>query len=173
MRIETTTRNLYKFEELSQEDQQKAIEKLYDINVDREWWEFVYDDAERAGLKIHEFDLDRGAYAKLTFIDTAEETAHKIMRDHGPSCETYQTAFEYLSTRSTILVEENLGQDEEDHQNYIDDELEEHDEELLRSLSEDYRRMLQREYDYLTTAEAIRETIEANDYEFDDNCSLA
>ena len=39
MRIETTTKELYNFDELSDEAQDKAVEKLADINVDDEWWE--------------------------------------------------------------------------------------------------------------------------------------
>jgi hypothetical protein len=37
---------------------------------------------------------------------------------------------------------------------------------FLRSLLEDYRIMLQKEYEYLTSEETIIETIEANEYEF-------
>ena len=55
---------VYEFNELSEEAKEKAIEKLWNINVDYEWWDCVYDDAENIGLKIKEFDLDRGSYVK-------------------------------------------------------------------------------------------------------------
>jgi hypothetical protein len=47
-----------------------------------------------------------------------------------------------------------------------EDEMLELDNEFKKSIEEDYRRLLSKEYDYLTSAEAIKETIEANDYEF-------
>jgi len=57
--IETT---VYKFDELSDEAKQQSIENLYDLNVDYEWWDCTYEDAENIGLKISEFDLDRASY---------------------------------------------------------------------------------------------------------------
>ena len=48
----------------------------------------------------------------------------------------------------------------------IENKLDEMSEEFLKSLLEDYRIILENEYEYLTSKEAILETIEANDYEF-------
>ena len=59
MRTYTTEHTVYKFDELDESTKQAAIEKLWDINVDYEWWEFTYEDAANIGLKITEFDLDR------------------------------------------------------------------------------------------------------------------
>ena len=39
-------------EKLSDKAKQKAIEKFYDINVDYDWWDSVYEDAKNIGLKI-------------------------------------------------------------------------------------------------------------------------
>ena len=64
MRIKTTETKVYKFEELTDEQKEKAIEKLYDINVNYDQWDFTYDDAERIGLKLEGFDIDRGSYCK-------------------------------------------------------------------------------------------------------------
>ena len=44
--------------------------------------------------------------------------------------------------------------------------------EFLQSLLEDYSIMLQNESEYLQSAEAIRETIEANEYEFTEDGKL-
>lgn len=59
--MKTKSYNVYKFNELSEESQQKAIENLYDINVDYDWWESTHEDAKTIGLEITEFDIDRGA----------------------------------------------------------------------------------------------------------------
>lgn len=49
---------LFSFNELSEEAQKKAIEKHYDINVDDNWWEFVYDDFREQATN-EGFDIDR------------------------------------------------------------------------------------------------------------------
>lgn len=41
------TRTLYFFNELSEDAKKKAIEKLRDINVDHQWWNFIYDDVQK------------------------------------------------------------------------------------------------------------------------------
>ena len=46
------------------------------------------------------------------------------------------------------------------------------DDEFRVSILEDYRIMLQKQYEYLCSEEAIIETIEANDYEFTEDGKL-
>ena len=58
--MKTKTINLYSFDELREESKKKAIQNLWDINVDYDWWQFIYDDAKQIGLKLTGFDLDRG-----------------------------------------------------------------------------------------------------------------
>lgn len=154
MRIKET--KVFTFAELSEDVKDKAIEKLYDLNVDHDWWDSVYDDAKNIGLKITEFDIDRGAYARGNFIGSAKETAEKIIANHGPDCETVATSKSYLRE-----LQDLDGHDKEINR------------EFLQSLLEDYRIMLSKEYDYLTSREAIIETIESNEYEFDEHGNLA
>ena len=52
------------------------------------------------------------------------------------------------------------------------EDLEDLNKEFLRSLCEDYRIILQKEYEYLTSEEAIIETIEVNEYEFTEEGEL-
>jgi hypothetical protein len=140
---------LFKFSELSEESKQVAIEKFSDINVDYDWWQWTYGDAENIGLKITSFDLDRKSITgELT--GAGIDTANKIMSEHGKETETFKTAERYYKQL---------------HEG-IDDEISESEEEFLRDLLEDYRIILQKEYDYNTSKEAIIETIEANEYEF-------
>lgn len=172
MRTEIITRNLYKFDELSDDAKDKAVERLYDINVDYDWWQWTYDDAEEIGLKLTGFDLDRGSYCKGEFINTAENVAQKIIENHGDTCETYKDAQNYLRDLE-IAIAKNLEENADcDYpEDYLD--TEEIDDEFLRNLLEDYRISLQKEWDYLTSREAIIETIESNDYEFDEDGNLA
>ena len=167
--------NAYKFEELSDEVKQKVIEKNQDINVDYEWWEFLFEDAGNIGLKIKFFNLDRASFVKGKFILDAKEVAENILREHGESCSTVQTAKDYLVT---LKAETDKVLLEFANKEYPEDFLEDFlhtkdiDNEFLKSLCEDYRVMLQKEYDYLTSEEAIIETINANECEFTENGKL-
>jgi len=160
---------VYKFDELSETAQQKAIEKLADINVDYEWWEYTYDDATNVGIKITGFDIDRGSCCEGDIYDF-EETAKKILENHGEKCETYQTAANFLKDRAELVKKYSDGINtdivSEDNEYDFDSELDELEIEFKKSILEDYRILLQKEYDYLTSKEAIIDTITANEYEF-------
>jgi flagellar capping protein FliD len=177
MREETTTRTLYKFNELSEDAKGKAIQDQADINVDYEWWYGVYEDAENVGLKITEFDLDRYRHAKGKFINSAEETAEAIKANHGESCESYKTAEAYLQERELLVKKYSDGIKldivAEDNEYEFDNECDDIDAEFLKSILEDYSIMLQHEYEYLTSSEAIKEIIDANEYEFTVDGKLA
>lgn len=163
---------VYKFEELNEEAQEKAIEKLYDINVDYDWWDGVYMDAERIGLKLTGFNIDRG-YCHGEWIEDPVTVANKIIEEHGPDCETYKDADNFLTEYNNIVENAEKDDDEIFLDEYgVEDELEELEDEFLNTLLEDYRIMLSKEYDYLTGAEAIKETISANDYDFLENGEL-
>jgi len=163
--MKTITREykIYKFNELSEEAKENAIKKQYDINVDYDWWRCVYEDAAQIGLKITGFDIDRGSYCKGNFTENALDVANKIIESHGKDCETYKDAQLYVKAHAEI---EGKTPDAED----VDtDDI---DDEFLKTLLEDYRITLSREYDYLTSKEAIIETIEANDYDFTEDGKL-
>lgn len=134
---------VYKFNELPEAAKQKALDKLYDINVDHDWWEFTYDDAKEVDIKINTFDIE--------FFDSAIIVAEKIIEKHGEKCDTYKIA------KSFYDQWHKLGEDD-DH-----DEIEN---EFQSDIGQDYLSMLRKEYEYRTSEKAIIETIEANDYEF-------
>ncbi len=150
MRTETMIRTYYKFDELPEDAKQKALSKLYDLNVDHEWWEFAYEDAANIGLEITSFD---NACISGNFLTHSDSVSAMIKADHGEMCETYKTAIEYEKAIS------EAGEDAE--------KQEEAGNEFLKSLLEDYRIMLKKEYEHLTSKEAIIETITINEYEFD------
>lgn len=155
--MKTVNLNLYSFNELSDDAKQKAIESLSDINVDFEWWDWVYGDASDIGLNITGFDLGRGAYVNGEFINNAIDTAQMIISEHGETCETYKTAQKFIGD-SGITNE---------------DDFEDLEDEFLKSLCEDYRIILRNEYEYLTSEEAIIDTITANDYYFTEDGKLS
>ena len=165
--------SLYKFNELSEEAKEKAVQNLYDINVDYEWWCHTYEDAEQIGLKITGFDLDRNRHATGDLLLSAAEVAQNILNNHGEQCSTCQTAQSFLDT-FTPLFAEYMDETSEHYESYErEQELNDLETEFLNELLEDYSIMLQNESEYLTSEEAIIETIEANEYEFLGNGELA
>lgn len=172
--MKTIEINLYKFDELSDEAKQTAIEKNYDLNVAGgfDWWENTYEDAKNIGLKITGFDIDRGSYCSGEFNLSANEVAANIFRDHGEVCETYKTAQGFMDEWQPVF---NSYMDE-NHENYessdSEDELMELENDFLKSILEDYRIILSNEYDYLTGEDAIKESLIANEYDFNEDGTI-
>lgn len=172
--MKTITIKLYSFSELSKEAQQKVLENLSHINVDHGWWESTYEDAKNIGLKITGFDLDRARHAKGEFLLSADEVAQNILKSHGDACETYKTAQKFIDeckiviSSTPVVFEEGTDDEFEDYsdRNFQIEELEQA---FLESLLEDYFIILQNECEYLQSKEAIIETIEANEYTFEEN----
>jgi hypothetical protein len=170
MRTETVTREIYTFEELSEKAKEKALQKLLNINLDHNWWNDEYEDAKNIGLKITAFGLDRNKHAEGKFICSATEVADKIMIEHGNECETYKTAFNFLNERDTLVrkFSDGISTDivTKENEYKFDQEADELEEQFLEDILEDYANILQKQYEYLYSDEAIIETIEANEYEF-------
>lgn len=169
--MRTITTTIYKFSELSEASKQKAIDKFLDINVDYEWWNSIYDDAEEVGLKITSFELDRNRHAKGEFLLSACEVAQNIFNGHGSTCETYKTAESFMKKWQPVF---NNYMDET-HNDYesknSEDLLMELEDDFRQQLLEDYSIMLQNEYEYRISDKVIIETI-ANEYEFDEDGNL-
>lgn len=157
--MRTVRTKVYFFEELSEEAQQKAIQKHSDINVDFNWWECTYDDAENIGLKITGFDLERNKHASGNLTLSACEVAQNIINEHGETCKTHQTALSFLDKWNPVFANYMETEDGED-------ELMELEDEFLNNLLSDYADILQNESEYLQSEEAIKETLIANEYEF-------
>jgi hypothetical protein len=162
--IETT---VYTFAELSEQGKDNAVERLSDINTSHIWYEFTYDDAKNVGMSIGGFDLDRGRSIDLE-VDDYQETANKIMKEHGETCDTYKNAIQFIAERDALVSKYSNGGNKvpEENENDFDCELDELETDYKKTLEEDYLKLLRNEYEYLSSREAIIETIEANEYEF-------
>lgn len=170
MRTITITKTLYRFEELTAKAKENAIDSLRYINVNYEWWDSTYEDAKNIGLKLTLFGLDRNKHAEGELISSASETAYLIMDNHGEKTETYKLAKEFLSNWNALVEKYSDGINKnrvtEENQYEFDAEVNELEKQFTKDLLEEYACMLQREYDYQTSDEAIIETINANEYEF-------
>lgn len=142
MRTITKQINVYKFEELEGEAKDRAMSIIG--NLDYEWWDGIEYDLNTIGMELIEFENYR--HCTLSFKDYPLDTVQLIFKNHGRGCATYKAAEAYLFDNNVT--------------------------EFRLALQEDYRVMLDHEYEYLTSEEAIAETCEANEYEFDENGEL-
>jgi hypothetical protein len=176
----TKTITLYKFDELSEEAQNNAISKLYSINVDHDWWDHIYEDAKTIGLKIEEFNLDRKKITG-TLNEYLLDCCRSIRHNHGKECETFKTAQQYLQEYIQLFVKWKENDTEEDvfwkptdwlYEFKYTDEADEITNEFRKALLQDYLIMLDKEYEYLTSEEEIKQAIEANEYLFHEDGTL-
>lgn len=157
--------DVYKLSELSDKAKKKAMQRHCDINVDHDWWESTYEDADRAGITITGFDIGRGQECTGNFKGPALESATLIVSDHGPHCETHKTAASYIQNRAALIA--SFVKDESGDISYDDTHtLEDLDKKFLRSILQDYLKSLREEYEYRTDDKQIEEVIEAQEMEF-------
>jgi hypothetical protein len=90
--------------------------------------------------------------------------ANKILENHGPDSNTYKTATDYIHAYKDLALKEAFRDDADAE--YFD--TEDIDDEFLNSLLNDYWSILYDEYYYLTSDKVVRETLIANEYEFDE-----
>jgi len=173
MRIETTKRALYKFNELSKDQKQRAIENLWDINVDLDWWDFTYDDATDIGVKLTGFDIDRGSYCNGEPLEGYGSIAQSILENHGKVCDTYKLAETFLKAKEQNDQKEPDEGTEGDKWDIWDLRRDNMEDKFMKNLLSEYLTMLRNEYEHLTGEQAIIETINANEYEFDKHGKLA
>jgi hypothetical protein len=161
MRKETVEYEVYKFEELSDEVKEEVLEHFRYFNVeDIDWWEYTYEDAKNVGIEITGFDLDRGRDITGKFIYSAKDTAESIIKEHGKDCNTYKLAKKYLDDIIPIEMMEKFTEELDE------DKLDEISEEFLKDILHEYFKILKNEFEYLTSDECIKKSIECNDYEF-------
>ena len=169
MRTAILSTDVFTFEELSNEAQEKAIQQIIECNSpEYDWWDFMYEDAKTVGLKIKSFDCDRAQEIDIEFIYTGEDTANDIIENHGETCDTYKLAKQYLADKTALVLKYSYPDRpdivHEDNDHAFDCDLDDLEEEFLRALGEEYLSMLGRYYDYLTSEEYAKESV--SDFEF-------
>lgn len=150
--MKTKTITLYSFNELTKDGQNKALSNLYDINTYNGWDDFIFEDAKTVGLEIKEYEFLHGSATDIVidFIGEADNTARLIIENHGPGTETFKAAKAFLDSKMGELQQWK----------FID------------RLAVLYLEMFKSNYDHYTSDEAIIETIEANEYYFDEKGNI-
>jgi hypothetical protein len=183
---------LYEYDELSEEAQEKVIEKYSDINTNYDWWDTTYEDTKEIG-KLMGIDITNiyfsgfssqgdGAcfegsyqYAKNS-VKALKEYAPQDKELHRIAEGLYKLQKEHFYRLQATVKQSGRSYHKystdiriEDAQGYrielkmtVENELST----LLRDFMEWIYRMLEKEYEYQTAEAQIEETIRANDFQF-------
>lgn len=169
--METRTYTVYKFEELSEKAQEKAIENLYDINSDYDWWHSCYDqfneELGEIGIKCETFyfELDRAnsIYMEKPFIVDVQ----KFLKFAG--VDMRKKLYKELLDCGIAIETKHVGGGTAYNKIYEDEKLDD----ALQGLLSDFLSSLQSEYDFITSPEVIKETIINNEYDFLEDGTLS
>ena len=164
--MRTAQINYYNFSELSDRAKETARDWWRQGALDYGWWECIYEDAERIGLKITGFDTGRSCEITGDFTSTPEETADKVLAEHGDRCGTWAEANHYKKTLAEFMATAEKDEDGELATYALENEREGIDREFLRALLEEYLVTLRKEEEYQLSEEVVDELLIANDYEF-------
>ena len=170
--MKTETIQIYKFEELDEPIKEKVIEKNRDINTDYDWYdgdlEFISENLKEHGieadLKSVEFDIYRGEFSfKVTDINIK-----KFLEQNDKKLLATLLLNKKLNVGEIYLNNENsLSVDtDEEYDEAILEGIQEQITDFLKDKRREYLKMVRESYDYLCSDEAIKETIEANEYDF-------
>jgi hypothetical protein len=174
---------IFTFDELDCAAQDRAIRAHIGINVDdMAWWEHTYTDADTIGLKISEFDLGNAKKIRGKLTVDLPDCCRLIRANHGKNCETFQTARGYLKDYAIAFAKWRKTEIQQDPGTYEDysiadwwrefaysDVATDITEDFERMLLQDYFSILDREYDYQTDDDAVRDSIRCNELEFLEN----
>mgnify|MGYP001615990366 FL=1 len=157
---------VYTFDELSDKAKEKAINWYREGNDLSYTWEDMQADAKNIGLKLkgtHQESMDGD------FIESASVCADAILREHGKMCETYKTAQKFITEHEKIWADYREKEAKGEDTNQIEYEIEDCKDEFLKSILEDYRIMQEKDEEYQNSDEVVIESIQINEYEFDEN----
>lgn len=191
--METRTYTVYKFAELTDKAQEKAVEKLYNINVDDSFWYEAITDNRKLELSKKGFEESKISFSG--FSSQGDGASFKCSVDLEKWFETrpmdkqsFAAIFaECKDTDNYSMVITKDGRYEHEMTMRIDSQYYGENKNANKELAlleeiilEDARKearaiytILESEYDYLTGKEAVIDSIQANDYDFESDGSLA
>ena len=182
--MRTVKTKVYEFKELSEEVQERVIGDFNNINVDYEWWDIdglldlSKEEMDKAGIEpseiegllfsyeITEFDTDRGQYVHFDKVIVNNDDVFRrfleVPEDLWDQCAYYFTS----DTRryNTYLELQTDEAPTEEEEKILDRAVE-----IMADKIHEAWVSLRNNYEYLTSEEAIRDTILANEYEFYEN----
>jgi len=199
MRTETKTYNIYTFDELKPEIQQKVLDDTRAINTEYDWWDYtincIIEDLAEKGIDINandvSFNFYRGSYFSIGKADIDNE---KFLQYALKEKAINQTEYEFIIDKlendfiwfdinayreCPTELDINIDEDEESTNEYgklfgtyeqfnahRQISIQETLNDLLLKIQSDCLDTLYKEYEYLESDEGVKDTIEANEYEF-------
>ena len=187
-----TTTIVYGFPEISKESQTNALDSLRDINVNHEWWEFVYDDvcmvAELLGIDIDKIYFSgfssqgdgacfagtysyRKGWKRLLKQSVGGEDLSELLAIGEALQDAQKTNFYDLvatTSQTGYYMHSGCMQVSVDSESYRGFSREAHDiiVDTLRAFADWIYSKLEKEYRYLTSDSAVIESIGANECQF-------
>jgi hypothetical protein len=177
--METKKINVYSFEELKPEIQEKVLNNFREINTNYDWYEFIFENFKEEfkeyGLSFESlnFDLYRReiSFNKLD-VDNLNLFLNKILPIDNKillSLSNFKD-FDYyynIDDNGNFIIDDY---DEEDLNQKVTIEdlklIEDTATEFLKDKLREMLKYLDDEYNYLLSDESIKETIECNEYKF-------
>lgn len=168
----------YKFNELDEQTKLQVIEDNIYINVEFDWWDATYETLRECGIKVNSFDIGRRQECEIDFLEDGHEIATNIVDTFGQAMEIVKDAKNFIKDRDALVKKYGEGNDidgysvKDEFYDEFDEEEADLTHEFQRELSCEILNWLRDEYEYLTSEEAIIETIVANDIEFTEEGKL-
>ena len=192
MRTETITREIFQFDELSNDAKETARQWWRDGGLDHDWWDSVYDDfdriAELIGINVTDKQFSgfwsQGDGASFAGSYAYKKGSCKAIRDYAPKDELLHSIADNLaaiqkrnfySLSASITLRGRYCHEgsmcisvERDSDNYQDYTTDADDviTDAMRSLAQWLYTSLENELKYLNADESVDESIRANEYEF-------
>lgn len=169
--MKTIEIKLYKFEELSDDAKEFAIKDNYLINVDMgmDWWEPTYDTFwNQFGIAINSFDLYRHEI-DIDFRYDLEKVCYRIIEDMNGNSLT-EICSDYLD--SLEKINDATPKWERENSRIYEDDIQQLDSLFIKDLKNEILGWLSGEHDYLTSEDAIIETLTEGDYDFTEKGEL-
>lgn len=186
MRQETIVKTYLKFEELNEEQKKKVLDNYRSINVDfHDWHDYTLEEfkgiLELLGF-VNPKIYYRGFWSQgdgACFVgkfkmpidkDDLKNRVKKVKEEYPFVIERTNNLFDFENLNFDKDYDEKFDEIYHRGHYFHENSIYCHNEELLefcKYFSQEIYSSLSNEYDYLTSDEAIKETILSNDYEFD------
>jgi hypothetical protein len=156
----------------------QVIEDNIYINVEYDWWDCTYETLKECRIKVNSFDIGRRQECEIEFLEDGYAIATSIVETFGEAMDIVKDAENFIKDRDAIVKKYGEGNDTDGYSVKYEfyDEFDEEEEDLThefqRELSCEILHWLRDEYEYLTSEQAIIETIEANEMEFTEEGKL-
>lgn len=155
--------NLYKFDELSEEAQAKAI-KRHQTYTTYDWWDSIEINAEESGVIIESFNTDNEDIS-VSFKWEALDVAHALAKFWGADSDIGKICQTFLDKRN-VLYKKYAG----DEASTYNEKLYESEDELVDDFHTDVSRyfleQLKNELEWIESDEYAREYLSDMDYDF-------